>query len=105
MSLREGYIAKWNEYPTDEVKIRVARPHVLSPSKHLLQVYKNGEINWKDYKTEYLINLLANMKAVDELIRIIKLLKQGVNVRLVCYEKSPSHCHRNILMKLLEVYR
>lgn len=103
MSLREGYIAKWKQYPTDEVKIRVARPSVLSPSKHLLQMYKNGEINWESYEFEYLTHLLLNEKAVDELMRILKLLKRGVNVRLLCYEKK-SPCHRFILKRTIELF-
>jgi hypothetical protein len=33
----------------DEVKIRVARPSVLCPSKELLQDFKSGKIDWAGY--------------------------------------------------------
>jgi hypothetical protein len=41
--LKEGYIGKWKKYPKDEVKVRVARPSVLAPSKELLKDWKEGK--------------------------------------------------------------
>jgi len=35
----EGYIANWRNYPQDEVKVRVARPSVLAPSRELLSEF------------------------------------------------------------------
>lgn len=115
--LREGYIAKWKKYPTDETKIRVARPSVLAPSKHLLNAFmdikkafmvtgvseiESRKIAWSSigYKRRYIFQLLCSLEAQMKLRQIVDLLKSGHNVRLICYEKEPP-CHRFILMDII----
>jgi len=119
--LREGYIAKWNDYPEDEVKVRVARPSVLAPSKVLLakfmatkkwfmeedsEVHGNEEVARKyawlyvDYDKRFREEIKKNSWAMSKLWEIKKLLRVR-NVRLICYEKNPP-CHRFILMKMIE---
>ena len=44
--IKESYISMWNKLPTDVIKVRVARPSVLSVSKELFNDYKDGRINW-----------------------------------------------------------
>ena len=34
--IKESYISMWNKLPTDAIKVRVARPSVLSASKELV---------------------------------------------------------------------
>lgn len=103
--LLDGYIAKWNSYPKDEVKFRVARPSVLSPSKSLLEDWKNGKVSWEEYENAFLTEIAINGKAKRILAEIFCLLKKGNNVRLICYEKNPP-CHRftliNLIKKMLE---
>jgi len=65
--LKEGYIGKWKKYPKDEVKIRVARPSVLAPSKELLKDWKEGEIDWAGYERRFRVEILNNPKAVAKL--------------------------------------
>lgn len=100
MTLLEGYIAKWNKYPTDEVKIRVARPSPLSPSKNLLKDYKEGKITWPQYTTRFINEILSNPRALMKLDEIKELIKNQ-DVRLLCYEKNPP-CHRFILLDMIK---
>jgi len=97
--LKEGYIAKWKKYPKDEVKIRVARPSVLAPSKELLKDWKEGEVDWAEYERRFRKEILDNPKAVAKLKEIKKLAEEK-DVRLICYEKNPP-CHRFILIDLI----
>ena len=98
--LKEGYIARWRKYPEDEVKIRVARPHVLSPSSHLLSDYKNGFITWEVYEKRFRQEILSRLDSRAELVRIAEMSKTE-DVRLMCYEKNPP-CHRFILIEIIK---
>jgi len=100
MPILEGYIAKWKKYPEDEVKIRVARPSILGPSKRLLQDYKENGLSWAEYTTRYIAEILASPRALKQIEDIIELSKTKT-VRLICYEKSPP-CHRFILMDMIK---
>jgi uncharacterized protein YeaO (DUF488 family) len=95
----EGYIANWKNYPDDEIKIRVARPSVLAPSKELLDDYKSGKIRWDEYERRFRKEMNRNPKALKKLIEISELARDR-NVRLMCYEKKPP-CHRFILIEIL----
>lgn len=123
--LKEGYIAKWNEYPEHEIKIRVARPHVLAPSAILLNSYMNAKANfliygegtppkhvtdqearelaWKasHYEERFRAQILSNNRALFLLGYIMGLVDSGQTVRLICYEKEPP-CHRFVLIKMIE---
>lgn len=97
--MKEGYIGKWKKYPKDEVKVRVARPSVLAPSKGLLKDWKEGKIDWTEYERLFRAEILNNPKAVGKL-KAIKKLAEEKDVRLICYEKNPP-CHRFILIDLI----
>lgn len=95
----EGYIAAWKKYPVDEVKIRVAWPSILGPSKKLLGDYKEGRVSWNEYEIRYREEITGNPEAVKRLIEVCNLSKTK-NVRLMCYEKQPP-CHRFILLEMI----
>lgn len=99
--LREGYIAKWKEYPKDEEKVRVARPSHLAPSQALLDLYKRGRLKWFQYVNRYRNEIAHNSVAQKMIWGIIQHLEGGKNVRLICYEKQPP-CHRFILMSIIK---
>ena len=99
--LKEGYIAHWKKYPLDEIKVRVARPSVLGPSKALLKDYKEEKINWAGYTRRFRKEILGNPKALAKL-REIKKLAEMKDVRLICYEKDPTYCHRRLLVEIIE---
>lgn len=100
MVLKEGYIGNWKSYPKDEIKIRVARPSVLAPSKELLRDWKEGKISWAEYERRFRAEIMSNPKAMEKL-RDIKRLAEKKDVRLMCYEKNPP-CHRFILMEMIK---
>jgi len=100
MSLRESYIANWRNLPKEAIKIRVARPSVLAPSKELLRDWKEGRITWGEYEERYRQEILSNPKAVRKLLEI-KALAEEKEVYLLCYEREPP-CHRFILIELIE---
>ena len=97
--LKETYLANLKNVPAEAVKIRVARPAILSPSKELLNDWKGGKITWNEYETRYKAEILSSQEAV-ETIKLIKELSEHKDVYLYCYEKNPP-CHRFILLELI----
>ena len=71
----------------------------FAPTKELLSRYRNKEINWKDYETEYL-NLL-DIRKVAQKIDIEKLHQNC----LLCSEHTPEKCHRRLLAEYLKKVR
>jgi len=97
--IKESYISVWNTLPNDAIKIRVARPSILSASKELLYDYKKGRINWQEFEGRFRKEIVSNPKAMAELKRL-KALSQEKDVYLICYEKHYP-CHRFILVDLI----
>ncbi|GAH81305.1 unnamed protein product, partial [marine sediment metagenome] len=81
-------------------KVRVARPSILSPSKELLDDYKNERIDWDGYEKRFRKEILNNPKAMSEL-SILKTISKFKDVYLICYEKNYP-CHRFILMDIIK---
>ena len=98
--LLEGYIALWNRYPKDELKVRVARPSHLSPSKELLHDWKEGLITWEEYENRFRKEILSTPEAMMKL-KTIRIAARHSDVRLICYEKNPP-CHRFILIDMIK---
>lgn len=98
--IKESYISRWKALPDDAIKVRVARPSVLSASKELFDDYKDGRINWKEFEERFRKEMLRNPKAVAELKRLRELSKEK-DVYLICYEKDYP-CHRFILIDLIK---
>lgn len=101
--ITQGYIAKWNQYPEEEIKIRVTRPSILAPSKELLEDYKKEKINWTQYQTRYVEEITGKPEAIKKIKEIIELGKENT-VRLICYEKEYP-CHRFILLAIIKMYQ
>jgi uncharacterized protein YeaO (DUF488 family) len=98
--IKESYISMWKKLPNDAIKVRVARPSVLSASKELFDDYKKGKINWDEFEIRFRKEIFSNQKAMTELKRL-KQLSQKKDVYLICYEKKYP-CHRFILVDLIE---
>lgn len=98
--IKESYISMWNKLPSDAIKVRVARPSVLSPSKELFYDYKEGRINWREFENRFRKEIISSPKAIAELKRL-KELSQEKDVYLICYEKNYP-CHRFILIDLIK---
>ena len=114
--LKESYIANWRKLPKDAIKIRIARPHILSPSQKLLSDYKRYEKKYlkigaskkharmfawnnSNYVIRYESEIISNPKAIEKIKRIQKLAKEK-DVYLLCYEKDYP-CHRFILLEII----
>jgi uncharacterized protein YeaO (DUF488 family) len=97
--IKESYISLWKKLPPDAIKVRVARPSVLSASKDLFNEYKKGKITWGDFETRFRKEIQSNPRAVAELQRL-KALAKDKDVYLICYEKA-FPCHRFILRDLI----
>jgi len=99
MSVKEGYIANWRNYPKDEIKIRVARPSILAPSKVLLEDWKQRKITLDEYTVRFSEEVFSNIDAFTFLIKIRDLSSEK-NVRLMSYEKEPLY-HTPILKGMI----
>ena len=97
--IKESYISMWNKLPVDAIKVRVARPCLLSASHDLFSEYKRGRITWSEFEVRFRKEILCNPAAVAELKRLQE-LSRTKDVYLICYEKEYP-CHRFILMDLI----
>lgn len=74
----------------------------LAPSELILSKYKDGSIDWKQYRQMYLEDAERNIMFIDALQQIIELNDEGKDVFLICYEKNDLMCHRSILREILK---
>lgn len=97
----EGYLAKYKDYPKDEVKVVVTRSSgsILSPSWDLLWNIKDDRITWEEYERRFREEIMNNSEAMKKL-KWIKRISKDKDVRLICYEKNYP-CHRFILMDII----
>ncbi len=100
MTLLEGYIAQWKNYPKDEIKVRVARPSILAPSKELFNDLKEGRITLASFQERFTKQIHENPEAMKAL-RHYAVISKTQDVRLICYEKNPP-CHRFMLMDMIQ---
>lgn len=71
----------------------------LAPTKELLSRYRDKQMDWLEYETEYL-NLL-DMRKIAQKIEIEKLHENC----LLCSEHTPEKCHRRLLAEYLQHVR
>jgi len=114
MTILEGYFAKINDYPEDELKLCVARSYpffvkkgrmihypTLAPSEELLKEYKAGEVTWEQY-VETFKDEMRRYSSRQSREGVKQRDKMGDVIRVLCYEKPPKHCHRFILLDILD---
>lgn len=70
---------------------------ILLPSPDLLHKYKNNEISWYNFKTEYK-SILEEKK--EEIIEILS--DVDGDVTFCCWERDPYHCHRYVAYEFLK---
>jgi uncharacterized protein YeaO (DUF488 family) len=71
----------------------------LAPSNDLLYSFKKGLINWEQYYSRYMKEVIYNPACVDALNTIYNHLKAGEDITLICYCNDENICHRSILGK------
>lgn len=98
--LKESYLAVMKNLPKDSVKIVVTRTagSVLSPSRDLLDDYKNGKIDWNGYVERFMQEM--NNDICIATMRKIKWIAKSKDVYLICYEKR-FPCHRFLLVDMI----
>ncbi len=117
--ITQTYVANLKNIPTNYIRVRVARPSVLSPSADLLHEYKNSEAEYKrqltpiearwaavkhtNFVERFTQEITSNDKAMARLRELANLSAQSKTIVLFCYEKEPP-CHRFILLDLLRMY-
>lgn len=103
--LRLGYLAKFREYPEDEEKILVMRGRgndELAPSSELLEDYKNGDIDFVTYRALFKDELRSSEKSRERIREIARrVVRDREKIRLICFEKRATKCHRLILYDLI----
>lgn len=110
-SVRDGYLARLDDYPDGEEKIFVMRGRgndELAPSEEFLSDYKELEEKhgnrWEAWKRcRYEARFREEMKCKESQERIEEIARDvanGKRVRLICYEKDRP-CHRFILKQLI----
>lgn len=97
--IKETYLANLKNIPKDAIRIRVARPSILAPSKLLLNDWKAGRITWEEYYRRY-VNQIRNDHDALQMLEHIRRQARTRDVYLYCYEKKPP-CHRFILLEML----
>ena len=73
----------------------------LAPSAGLLKLYKNGKIDWNDFKI-FLLKEFQNSIDSFEAIYALQTRNDIQNITLLCYEKDGCPCHRHIVRDLIE---
>lgn len=70
--LKTWYKAKMNEIRDDAVieEVTNTNNHVLSPSTGLLKSYKNGDIDWFEYKQQFRDEMLNSPEALEKMFEI-----------------------------------
>jgi uncharacterized protein YeaO (DUF488 family) len=73
----------------------------LSPSPSLLYQYKNHNISWITFAWKFQDEMQENLISRGYIGRIAKMLEDGEDVCIICYEKEVEFCHRSILAKII----
>ncbi len=115
MPILEGYFAKIDDYPDDEVKLCVASSYPsfikkgkmthfssLAPSLKLLKGYKAGKITWDQYVKIFRDEMRHRATSWQNLKWLKRRDKAVEVIRLLCYEKAEDkRCHRFLLLDVL----
>jgi uncharacterized protein YeaO (DUF488 family) len=78
-------------------KYKMEWPIELVPSYDLWYEFTHRKINWDDYYKRYRKEVILNPKCKDMLDKIMKRLKNGEDIMLICYCDKSKFCHRGIL--------
>lgn len=71
----------------------------LAPSKDLLKEYKDGQIDWKFFQSNFKKQMKKN-ESLEIIEKLVNISKQK-NITLLCYEKDGDNCHRHILQNMI----
>jgi len=72
----------------------------VAPDELILIMWKRNDISWESYCHHY-EDKLAKKEAQAWMQKKAEEANRGHNVILVCFEKSPEHCHRRLLAETI----
>ena len=97
-------ITRWKPRNTIDVKkYNLEWAPQLAPTELTLAKYKDGSIDWKEYRQRYIDESFDNPLFIDGLKEIVEYNDKGYDIFLICYEKDDSTCHRSILKEILQI--
>ena len=97
-------ITRWKPRNTIDVKkYNLEWAPQLAPTELTLAKYKDGSIDWKEYRQRYIDESFDNPLFIDGLKEIVDYNDKGYDIFLICYEKNDSTCHRSILKEILQI--
>ena len=97
-------ITRWKPRNTIDVKkYNLEWAPQLAPTELTLAKYKDGSIDWKEYRQRYIDESFSNPLFIDGLKEIVDYNDKGYDIFLICYEKDDSTCHRSILKEILQI--
>ena len=97
-------ITRWKPRNTIDVKkYNLEWAPQLAPTELTLAKYKDGSIDWKEYRQRYIDESFSNPLFIDGLKEIVNYNNEGYDIFLICYEKNDSTCHRSILKEILQI--
>ena len=97
-------ITRWKPRNTIDVKkYNLEWAPQLAPTELTLAKYKDGSIDWKEYRQRYIDESFSNPLFIDGLKEIVEYNDKGYDIFLICYEKDDSTCHRSILKETLQI--
>ena len=97
-------ITRWKPRNTIDVKkYNLEWAPQLAPTELTLAKYKDGSIDWKEYRQRYIDESFSNPLFIDGLKEIVDYNDKGYDIFLICYEKNDSTCHRSILKEILHI--
>ncbi|WP_442599823.1 DUF488 domain-containing protein [Neobacillus sp. D3-1R] len=92
-----GYSKKDDlEYVMELRGIEYIHEPLLAPTEEIFKAYKKKEINWEEFKEQY-IDLLKERKIEEK----IDDLMGSKTVCLLCSEHKPHTCHRSFLAEYI----
>ena len=112
-----SYLANVKKLPEDMKKILVIRwkprntmnpekynlewwPE-LAPSELILSKYKDGSIDWQQYRVMFVDHANSSVMFQEALKEVIEINKTQ-DVCLICYEKNDLECHRSIIRDIIK---
>jgi uncharacterized protein YeaO (DUF488 family) len=72
----------------------------LAPSEYIFARYKDGLMNWQEFREEYIEQASTSSEFEKSFYEIKEYLDEGKDVFLICYEKDDLQCHRSILREI-----
>lgn len=99
-----GYFAQVNKYDGILASIAIKTPkgfkgvklRCFMPKFWLLDKFKKGEIDSKEYSRLFELEILAHLEK-QNVKNLLKSLSKNKDLFLLCYEKPENFCHRHIV--------